>query len=63
MTWKGGSDLSSLSGKIVKLRFHLTRGQLYAFWVTPDPKGASFGYVAAGGPDFSGPMDVPPRGR
>ena len=59
VTWKGADDLAALSGKPVTLRFHLTRGQLYAFWVTPDPKGASFGYVAAGGPEFSGPLDVP----
>jgi len=37
----------------------LTRGSLYAFWVTPDPAGASYGYVAGGGPGFCGPQDVP----
>jgi hypothetical protein len=55
--WNGISDLSSLSGQKVKFRFHLLQGQLYAFWVTPDPNGASYGYVAAGGPGFHGPVD------
>jgi hypothetical protein len=40
-----------------KVRFHLRQGRLYAFWVSPDPSGASHGYVAAGGPEFNGPVD------
>jgi hypothetical protein len=42
----------------VKFRFHLTKGSLYAFWVTPDEKGSSNGYVGAGGPDFNGVRDT-----
>jgi hypothetical protein len=57
ITWKGADNLSTLSGRKVKFRFQLRQGQLYAFWVTPDAKGASFGYVAAGGPGFNGPVD------
>ena len=30
-------------------------GRLYAFWVSPEKSGASHGYVAAGGPDLTGP--------
>ena len=59
ITWNGVSDLSQLSDRQVRLEFHLTRGRLYAFWVTPDANGASYGYVAAGGPGFAGPIDVP----
>jgi hypothetical protein len=59
ITWQGASDLSQLSGRQVRLEFHLTRGRLYAFWVTPDANGASYGYVASGGPGFGGPRDVP----
>ena len=33
----------------------MTRGRLYAFWVSPWPTGESRGYPAAGGPEFSGP--------
>ena len=55
--WNGVEDLSSISGRKVKFRFHLRQGRLYAFWVTPDPNGASYGYVAAGGPEFHGPLD------
>jgi hypothetical protein len=58
MTWKGSDDLAKLASTRVKIRFHLTSGELYAFWVTPDEKGESHGYVASGGPEFAGPMDV-----
>jgi hypothetical protein len=58
VAWKGASDLSKLSGQKVKFRFELRQGRLYSFWVTPDSKGASFGYVAAGGPGFTGPTDT-----
>lgn len=54
------SDLSDLAGKPVKFRFHLTKGSLYAFWVTPDANGASNGYVGAGGPGFNGLRDTAP---
>ena len=58
VTWKGAADLSALAGKPVRFRFHLTAGRLYAFWVSPEPTGASHGYVAAGGPGFTGPTDT-----
>jgi len=57
VSWAGG-DLSSLAGKPVRFRFHLRNAKLYSFWVTPDASGASHGYVAAGGPGFSGPTDT-----
>jgi hypothetical protein len=57
VTWKGANDLSKLSGQKLRFRFQLRQGELYAFWVTPDAKGASFGYVAAGGPEFKGLID------
>lgn len=59
VTWEGAEDLSAVAGRPVRLRFHLRHGSLYAFWATPDVAGASFGYVAGGGPDFSGPVDLP----
>jgi len=59
VAWEGAQDLAAVAGKPVRLRFHLTRGSLYAFWVTPDAAGASYGYVAGGGPGLPGPMDLP----
>jgi hypothetical protein len=56
--WQNGGDLSKLEGKEVKFRFHLTNGRLYAFWVSPERSGSSHGYVAAGGPGFTGPVDT-----
>lgn len=57
VVWKDAVDLGKLSGKTVKLRFHLTNGKLYAFWVSAKESGASHGYVGAGGPGFSGQQD------
>lgn len=56
--WCGGQDLSALAGTVVRFRFHLTQGRLYAFWVSPEATGASHGYVAAGGPGFTGSTDT-----
>lgn len=56
--WKGIEDLSSLARQEVRFRFHLTNGALYAFWVSPQPTGASHGYVAAGGPGFASNRDT-----
>ena len=56
--WGRESDLSALAGKLVKFRFHLKNVRLYSFWVSPDQSGASHGYVAAGGPGFTGPTDT-----
>jgi hypothetical protein len=55
--WKGAEDLSALAGKPVRFRFHLSRGRLCSCWVSPDASGASRGYVAAGGPGFTGTTD------
>jgi hypothetical protein len=57
VTWKRPT-LAAAAGKPVKFRFHLKDGRLHAFWVSPVPSGASHGYVAAGGPGFTGPTDT-----
>jgi hypothetical protein len=56
--WEGAHDLSALAGEPVRFRFHLKNSQLYAFWVSPEASGASYGYVAAGGPGFTGITDT-----
>ena len=56
VTWKSAS-LAAVVNREVRFRFSLTRGRLYAFWVSAKPTGESRGYPAAGGPDFSGPID------
>lgn len=56
--WKDVDDLSALVNQPVRFRFHLKNGRLYAFWVSPEPTGASRGYVAAGGPGFSSNRDI-----
>ena len=56
--WDGAEDLSPVTGRPVRLRFHLKKGKLYSFWVSADGEGASGGYVAAGGPGYTGPIDT-----
>ncbi len=58
VTWKGGPDLSALAGRPVRFLFELTSGSLYAFWVSRDETGRSDGYVAGGGPGYTGPTDT-----
>ena len=57
LTWNGG-DLSKLRNRPVRLRFTLRNGSLYSFWVSRDDTGRSDGYVAGGGPGFTGPIDT-----
>jgi hypothetical protein len=54
------ADLAAVANREVRFRFTMTRGRLYAFWVSPRPSGESRGYPAAGGPEFSGPIDTGP---
>lgn len=56
--WKRAKDLARLSGRPIRLRFSLSRGSLYAFWVSSNASGASHGYMAGGGPSFIGPTDT-----
>jgi len=56
--WSAGT-LTSVAGQDVRFRFSISRGRLFAFWVSPWPSGESRGYPAAGGPEFSGPIDAP----
>ncbi len=58
VTWKNGSDLSSFSDRPVRLRFELTGGSLYSFWVSRDGSGRSDGYIAGGGPGYTGATDT-----
>lgn len=58
VSWKGIKNLALLKDKPVRFRFHLVKGDLYSFWVSPDKTGASRGYNAAGGPGFNGGVDV-----
>lgn len=58
VAWAGGPDLAPLAGTPVQLRFVGRDARLFAFWVSPDDRGASHGYVAAGGRGFHGATDT-----
>ena len=55
--WNRG-NIKLLAGKIVRFRFVLEHAQFYSFWVSPSSRGESNGFVAGGGPDYSGPQDI-----
>jgi hypothetical protein len=57
ISWKEVAHLGQLAGHPVKFRFILEKGDLYSFWVSSEHSGASHGYVAAGGPGFTGSRD------
>ncbi len=57
VSWSGAS-LAGLANAIVRFKFVLDRAHLYAFWVSPSPRGESRGYVAAGGPGYAGALDA-----
>lgn len=59
IAWEARPDVAPLARRPVRFRFFLTRGHLYAFWVSRSTSGASGGYVAAGGPGLPGPVDAP----
>lgn len=57
VTWTGG-NLAVLKDRPVRFRFTLRNGSLYSFWISRDASGRSDGYVAGGGPGFTGPTDT-----
>jgi len=56
--WKDPSALRRIAGRPVRLRFDMSGGRLFAFWVSRDESGASHGFVGAGGPGFRGVRDT-----
>jgi hypothetical protein len=58
VAWRGGRTLESLAGTPVRIRFQLSAGAIWSFWVADDERGASRGYVAAGGPGFTSSRDL-----
>jgi hypothetical protein len=56
--WNNGATIARLSGSIVRFKFVLDRAHLFAFWVSPSPRGESRGYLGAGGPGYAGVKDA-----
>lgn len=57
--WQGGASLADQRDRSTRFRFRLRNGGLYAFWVTQDAGGASFGYLGGGSPEANGVRDLP----
>ena len=57
VVWKGTEEVGAATNKPVRFRFHLKRGKLFSFWVSPNSSGQSRGFVAAGGPGYENHRD------
>lgn len=53
VTWKSAKNVASLAGQVVKVKFYVTNGDLYSFWVSPWESGESRGYTGGGGPGLN----------
>lgn len=51
--WKNKKDLLELAGKTVYVKFYITEGDLYAFWLSESINGESGGYTSGGGPGLN----------
>jgi hypothetical protein len=60
VSWQQAS-IETLAAQPIRLKFVMTRGRLYSFWIGPWPTGESRGYPAAGGPGFTRPVDTRDR--
>lgn len=56
--WKERNSLVNVKKQPIHIRFYLRNGELYSFWISASETGASNGYVAAGGPGFTGGRDI-----
>ena len=58
VAWNNAATIARLSGSVVRFKFVLDRAHLFAFWVSPSPRGESRGYLGAGGPGYAGVIDA-----
>lgn len=60
ITWKNNKNLSSLPVKNIRIKFYLTKGDLFSFWISPWETGESRGFTSGGGPGLNeGGVDIP----
>lgn len=48
--WNSNETLASLEGQNIQVKFYITNGEIFSFWISPDSTGESQGYTAGGGP-------------
>jgi hypothetical protein len=51
--WNNHANLSSLADKTIRVKFYLSDGDLFAFWISQFESGKSYGYTAGGGNGYS----------
>lgn len=50
VSWRNHPEMSLLKGRTISLRFYMTNGDLYSFWLSSSADGKSEGFTAGGGP-------------
>lgn len=53
VSWGSKESLKHLGEKKIRIKFYLSDGDLYSFWISPWESGESRGYTAGGGPSLS----------
>lgn len=53
ISWKGKSDFADLKDENIYIKFYLSGGDLYSFWISEFKSGESGGYTAGGGPSLN----------
>lgn len=53
VTWKKQKKIHRMDGQELRLRFYVTNGDLYSFWLSLSESGESGGYTAGGGPGLN----------
>lgn len=48
--WSSNKTLTSLAGQNIRVKFYVTDGEFFSFWISPDSTGESQGYTGGGGP-------------
>lgn len=48
--WNSNKTLTSLAGQNIRVKFYVTDGEIFSFWISPDSTGESQGYTGGGGP-------------
>ena len=49
VTWKNNKTLTSLRDSVIKVKFYVTDGEIFSFWISSQESGNSNGYTAGGG--------------
>lgn len=53
VVWNSNETLASLKDQNIQVKFYVTDGEIFSFWISPNSTGESQGYTAGGGPGLN----------